>query len=75
MASPGARPLPYVIKILLSAIGAAAGTGQLCSLWSSALAACLLGTPLYLLLFFLLIRLTASLSAADLQWLRSVLHP
>lgn len=68
-------PLPYVIKILLSAIGAAAGTGQLCSLWSSALAACLLGAPLYLLLFFLLIRLTASLSAADLQWLRSVLHP
>ena len=65
-------PLAFVIKVLLCAVGAAAGTALVCRLVPQLLATCLLGGGCYLVLFALLIAVSGCLSGTDLRWLRSV---
>lgn len=62
-------PFKFVVKILLSAVCAAAFARAAGQMAESLLGACLVGSAAYLGVFGLLAMLTASLSRADLRWL------
>lgn len=66
-------PLAFIIKALLCALGATVIAWMACRLITIHILSCLVGACVFLCTFGLLLLATASFSARDLQWLRSVL--